>query len=202
VVWGFEGAEARIAAVSVDVVFETHSWSVDNDRGVASGWLDGPLSERGRLLAAELGDRRRSDDFACVFTSDLRRAVETAEIAFAGTDTPIIEEWRLRECNYGALNGVPRARMDVEGPSRIDDRHPDGESWQEAILRVEAFLRDLMVTREGERVLIIGHMSAWYALEHLVNGIPLSEVWQMAFRWREGWSYRLSPPPDSPHLPR
>ena len=184
--------------MSVDVVFETHSWSVDNDRGVVTGWLDGALTERGRLLAAELGGRRRSDGLACVYTSDLGRAVETAEIAFAGTGIPIIQEWRLRECNYGELNGVTRARMDAEGPTRIDEPHPGGESWREAILRVEGFLRELAATPGGQRVLLIGHMATWYALEHFVHGRPLADVWQAKFRWREGWSYRLSPPPHSP----
>ncbi|MGH3547501.1 MAG: hypothetical protein ACRDQU_05150 [Pseudonocardiaceae bacterium] len=37
------------------IVFETHSWSEDNDRGVGTGWLPGRLSERGRELARELG---------------------------------------------------------------------------------------------------------------------------------------------------
>jgi 2,3-bisphosphoglycerate-dependent phosphoglycerate mutase len=184
--------------LSVDVVFETHSLSVDNERDVVTGWLDGALSERGTLLAAELGERRRSEGFTCVYTSDLGRAVETAEIAFAGTDIPIIEEWRFRECNYGALNGVTRARMDVEGPSRIDERHPGGESWHDAVLRVEGFLRELAVTRERERVLLIGHMAGWYALEHFVHGLPLADLWQAKFRWQGGWSYRLSVPPDSP----
>ncbi len=187
--------------VGVDVVFETHSWSVDNDRGVATGWLDGTLSEKGRILAAELGDRRRSDGLARVFTSDLGRAVETAAIAFAGSAIPVIQEWRLRECNYGTLNGVSRARMDVQWPSRIDEPHPHGESWQEAILRVEGFLRELARTRDGERVLIIGHMATWYALEHVVHGTTLKDVWHSDFRWREGWSYFLLPPPHPPDLP-
>ncbi|MBA2359285.1 MAG: histidine phosphatase family protein, partial [Actinobacteria bacterium] len=64
--------------MSVEIVFETHSISTDNERGIATGWLPGLLSERGRTLAAELGERRRDDGIAAVFTSDLRRAVETA----------------------------------------------------------------------------------------------------------------------------
>jgi len=55
----------------------------DNDRGVATGWLPGRLSARCRLLARELGQRRSADGLAAVFTSDLRRAVQTAEVAFA-----------------------------------------------------------------------------------------------------------------------
>ena len=184
--------------MGVDVVFETHSWSVDNDRGVATGWLDGALSPRGRVLAAELGQRRRSDGLERVFTSDLGRAVETAEIAFGGTGIPVIQEWRLRECDYGTLNGVCRARTDVGWPSRIDEPHPDGESWQEAVLRVEGFLRELALTREGERVLIIGHMATWYALEHVVHGTALVELWQSDFRWREGWAYVLPSPSGPP----
>ncbi|WP_432990951.1 histidine phosphatase family protein [Dactylosporangium sp. CA-233914] len=48
---------------------------------MASGWLPGQLSSRGRGLAAELG-RRRKGAVDVVLTSDLRRAVETAELAF------------------------------------------------------------------------------------------------------------------------
>lgn len=44
------------------------------------------LCVRGRANAAEMGRRRRDDGIAAVFTSDLRRAAETAEIAFGDTD--------------------------------------------------------------------------------------------------------------------
>ena len=74
--------------MAVEVVFETHSLTEDNERGVATGWLEGRLSERGRRLAAELGERRRPEVPAAVFVSDLARAVETAEIAFGGTAIP------------------------------------------------------------------------------------------------------------------
>jgi broad specificity phosphatase PhoE len=62
-----------------EIVFETHSISTDNEAGIATGWLDGRLSESGRHHAAELGARRRSERVDAVHTSDLRRAVETAE---------------------------------------------------------------------------------------------------------------------------
>ena len=88
--------------MSVEIVFETHSISVDNERGVATGWLPGRLSEKGRALARELGERRRDDNISAVFSSDLARAIETAEIAFAGVGIPIVRDWRLRECNYGS----------------------------------------------------------------------------------------------------
>ena len=110
--------------MSVEVVFETHSLSVDNERGIATGWLPGSLSETGQRLARELGERRRADDIDVVFTSDLHRAVETAQIAFLGVAIRIYPDARLRECNYGAMNGMPASRLAAERPLRIDRPFP------------------------------------------------------------------------------
>jgi 2,3-bisphosphoglycerate-dependent phosphoglycerate mutase len=174
--------------MAVEVVYETHSITVDNETGHATGWLPGELSEAGREAAAGLGARRRDDGLAAVYTSDLRRAVDTAEIAFAGSALPIIREPRLRECNYGALNGRLRDEVHAYG---VDDRYPDGETWREAIERVRGFLAELASTRDGERVLVIGHMSAWYALESLTKHLPPEDVLGTRMDWQEGWEYRL-----------
>ncbi|TMK80403.1 MAG: histidine phosphatase family protein [Actinobacteria bacterium] len=96
----------------IEVVFETHSMTIDNETGIATGWLPGRLSETGRGLARSLGERRRDDGLAVVFTSDLARALETAEIAFGSSGIPVREDWRLRECNYGELNGRRVAEID------------------------------------------------------------------------------------------
>jgi 2,3-bisphosphoglycerate-dependent phosphoglycerate mutase len=183
-----------VKVVAVDLIFETHALSEDNELERATGWLDGKLSDRGRGLARELGDRRRSDGIAIVYASDLGRAVETAEIAFADTDMPIIREKRLRECNYGLLNGVPRAQLDADGPDSLDERFPEGESWREAVQRVDAFLHELTRERDGDRVLMIGHMATWYALEGAANGKRLDDLFYAPFEWQEGWEYSLAVP--------
>ncbi len=154
-------------------MFETHSWSEDNDRRVATGWLPCRLSPRGRNLAEELGDRRRNDGLAAVLVSDLRRATETAEIAFAATSVPVLHDWRLQECDYGEMNGQLAA--EVRGAVRhVRDRYPGGESWADAIERVGGVVADIPKRWVGQRVLVIGHMSAYWALEHYVRGVPLS----------------------------
>jgi broad specificity phosphatase PhoE len=178
--------------MSVEVVFETHSTSVDNERGIATGWLEGELSETGRAQAGQLGARRRDDGFTVVFTSDLHRAVETAEIAFADSSIPVVSDRRLRECNYGVLNGMPRAQLESERPHRIDEPYPDGESWRQAVERVAGFLDELARTHDGQRVLVIGHVATRWALDHVVNGIPLEALVEAPFSWREGWEYELS----------
>ena len=68
--------------MTLELVVETHSTSIDNERGVATGSLDGELSERGRAQARALGERRSDDGIAAVFSSDLGRAVETVRVAF------------------------------------------------------------------------------------------------------------------------
>ena len=173
-----------------EIVFETHSWSEDNDRGIATGWLPGRLSRRGRALAAELGDRRRTDGIATVFASDLRRAVETAEIAFGGSGIPILHDWRLRECDYGSGNGMPAADLHRTRADHLDRPYPGGESWRQAIERVGRFLADLPTRWQGRRILVIGHVATRWAFDHLLDGVPLEDLIDGDFAWREGWEYR------------
>jgi len=177
--------------MSTEIVFETHSWSEDNDRGVATGWLPGRLSARGRELAAELGVRRRDDRLAVVLCSDLRRAAETAEIAFCGTDVPVLRDWRLRECDYGRLNGHPAAEVQEHRETRLDLPYPGGESWRQAVTRAGGVLPDIAGRWDGRRVLIIGHVATRWALDHMIDGVPLEELSRADFGWREGWEYQL-----------
>jgi broad specificity phosphatase PhoE len=176
---------------SVEIVYETHSISVDNERGVATGWLDGELSEAGRKLALELGARRRDDGIAVVYSSDLGRAVETAELAFGGSGIPIRLDARLRECNYGELNGMPSARLAEEVPRRIETPYPGGESYRDVAGRVRAFLDDLLPQHDGERVLLVSHAAPRWALQHLLEGVPLAEAATAPFAWQPGWEYVL-----------
>ncbi len=176
--------------MSTQLVFETHSTSVDNERGIATGWLPGELSELGREQALLLGQRRRNDGIELVVTSDLRRAVETAELAFARSTIPVRHDHRLRECNYGDWNGMPRARLEAERPRRIDVPFPGGESWREAVQRHAGFLDELAA--EGkQRVLLIGHVATRWSLDHLLNGVALEQLAAEEFAWRQGWEYRL-----------
>ena len=179
----------------VRLVFETHSLTVDNELGIATGWLGGALSARGRALAQELGERRRDNGIYAVFASDLARAVETAEIAFSATDIPVLLDWRLRELDYGELNGAPADAIATERARRVDLPFPGGESYHGAVARVASFLEDVRDGCAGERILLIGHTATRWALDHLLDGRPLEQVVTAPFDWREGWEYDLDPSP-------
>jgi broad specificity phosphatase PhoE len=175
----------------IEIVYETHSMTTDNEQGIATGWLPGRLSEAGRGHARALGERRRNDGLAAVFASDLTRAVETAEIAFAGSGLEVRLDPRLRECNYGELNGRPVAEIDVERLHRIDEPFPGGESYRDVVDRTQSFLDELSPEFDGSRVLLIAHSANRWALEHLVLGTALDDLVAAPFEWREGWIYPL-----------
>jgi broad specificity phosphatase PhoE len=176
--------------MTIRIVFETHSISEDNERGIATGWQHGRLSDRGRSLAKELGERRRNDAIEAIFVSDLRRAIETAEIAFAGTPTPIYHDWRLRECDYGEWNG--RSRDELARREHLDHAYPGGESWRGATQRVGRFLDDLCLRWTSSRILVIGHVATRWGLEHYLNGVSLEELVSQRFDWQTGWEYTLT----------
>src|SRR6478752_4694203 len=126
--------------MAIEIVYETHSLTEDNERGRATGWLSGCLSASGRANAHELGARRRDDGIDAVFTSDLARAVETATIAFGDSSIPVLYDWRLRECDFGDRNGMPVEELHPMRFAHLDVPYPNGESWREAIARVGRFL--------------------------------------------------------------
>lgn len=177
--------------MSVSVVYETHATSEDNDAGIATGWLGGRLSALGRAQAIELGERRRHDGIEAVFTSDLHRAIETAAIAFDGSGIPVRVDWRLRECDYGELNGMPRAQLEANRVPRSDEPFPGGESLRDAVRRVDRFLDELAATHDGRRVLLIDHIATRWALEVRVHGRFLDELAGVEFAWQPGWEYTL-----------
>jgi 2,3-bisphosphoglycerate-dependent phosphoglycerate mutase len=177
--------------VSLSIVFETHSLTEDNERGIATGWLPGKLSARGRMLARELGDRRLHDRIAAVFPSDLARAVETATIAFGGTGIPILPDARLREIDYGDWNGCPVARLQDTRAAYITTPYPDGQSFNEVVEDVDLFLAELAAAWDGKRVLIIGHTATRWALDKLLHGVPLEQSVDAPFNWKPGWEYVL-----------
>ena len=58
--------------MSIEIVYETHALTEDNERGIATGWLPGRLSVRGRDNAVQMGQRRRDDRISAVFSSKRR----------------------------------------------------------------------------------------------------------------------------------
>lgn len=177
--------------MAIEIIYETHAISTDNEAGIATGWLPGQLSEQGRTLAVELGERYRNQPIDAVFVSDLTRAIQTAEIAFGDSGIPIQQDTRLRECNYGRLNGMPVERIAAERSRRIDEPFPEGQRYRQVVDQTRDFLRDLAADWDGSRIVIVAHSANRWALQHLFDGAALEDLVDAPFNWQPGWQFTL-----------
>jgi alpha-ribazole phosphatase/probable phosphoglycerate mutase len=103
----------------------------------------------------------------------------------------VLHDWRLRECDYGELNGMPVAQMHAGRRDHLDVPYPGGESWRQAVARAERFLADVPSRWDGRRIVVIGHVATRWALDHALRGVPVEELMAEDFGWRPGWSYVL-----------
>jgi len=174
----------------MDIIFEAHATTQDNESAQASGWFDVPLSEVGERQAKELGIRRGGENFDAIFCSDLQRSYRTAELAF-GERFPIIRDARLRECNYGELNQAAKRLVEGMKPAHIAVSYPGGESWQQAAARVGEFLEELRTRDDLKRVLMVGHRATQYGLEWYLHHVPVADIALAPWHWQPGWRYEL-----------
>jgi broad specificity phosphatase PhoE len=173
--------------------YATHSTSVDNEAGIASGHADVPLSAEGERQARALGERFATIPLDLVVCSDLERSWRTAEIAFAGGEVEIRRDPRLREIDYGDMTQAPRALVDAQRASRIERAFHGGESYRQAVERHRLLLRDLADEVPDGAILLIGHGATQAALEHLCKGVPLTEAVVNRDAWQPYWTYHYDP---------
>lgn len=172
------------------IIFESHSTSVDNELGIASGHLNSPLSEKGILQAQDLGTRYQDEAIEVVYCSDLIRSWETAKTAFVKKNIKIIEDSRLREWNYGKYNGALASEVEKLKKHYIHQPFPDGESLMMALNRMDGLLDTICDRMTFKKpVLIIGHRAVFYALEHRFNNCPLEELVARTWSWQPGLRY-------------
>ncbi|HEX8762955.1 MAG TPA: histidine phosphatase family protein [Candidatus Saccharimonadales bacterium] len=167
------------------VIFETHSTAIDNQAKLAAGWYDVALSDLGEQQAKDLGLRRKDQHFDTIFCSDLQRSYRTAEIAF-GNKFPIIQDARLRECNYGKLNRVPKAEVEAMREACLHTPFPGGESYEGTPKRMKEFLEDLLKNYDGKTLLIIGHRATQYGLDQWTEGMSLKDAVLGPWQWQPG----------------
>ena len=180
----------------MQIVYSTHATSTDNVAGIASGHADPDLAPRGIEDCAERRARWAQRHFDLVVASDLLRSRRTAELVFEGRDTPLRIDPRLRECDYGDLNGAPRAEIDAIRAGRVTEPYPGGESYEDVAIRTRSMLDDLAREHPDGTVLLIGHHAQRVVLPHLANGAPLEVALAETMEndwWQPEWEYTYRP---------
>jgi 2,3-bisphosphoglycerate-dependent phosphoglycerate mutase len=144
-----------------------------NREGRWQGWADPPLNEAGREQARTLAEQLRTTPFDAVYSSDLRRAHETAVIVAAPHEVPVITDPGLREIDIGSWSGLTRAEVEQRFP---DGERPDGETREQHLRRVLATVEGIARAHAGARLLIVSHGGTMRALRWQASDEPYHPI--------------------------
>lgn len=165
-----------------------HGETTWNAERRVQGHTDVPLHDGGREQAFRTGQRLADTRFAAVYSSDLIRARETAEIIVAASNTgpyEIVYDERLREVSFGELEGKTWTEMDegvraVQHERSLDFAPPGGESYRQMLDRLGAFAGMIKERHANDDVLVIGHGAAFRALAVRLLDLPDETFWSLS----------------------
>ena len=145
------------------------------------GHADPPLNETGREQAHALAAELTSEGIELVYTSDLARAVETAEIVAARLGADVRSMRDLREIDVGEWQGLTWQEIEeryLDGARSWRARGygwETGETYEELGDRVVAALRRIASDHPEERVLVVGHGGTIRATRAFIEGLSVPE---------------------------
>lgn len=174
----------------IKIIYYVHGTTKDNINKVCSGWKDVDLSARGIEEASSLSSKT-SYRFDILFSSDLKRAIKSANLAWTNMD--VIQDKRLRECNYGDYDGLSKKMINYE--EHIDIPFPNGESLKDVERRMKDFLYYLKNNYDNKIVGIVAHRAPQLALDVILKKKSWQEAinddWRKTGNWQPGWVYEI-----------
>jgi broad specificity phosphatase PhoE len=145
------------------------------------GHSDRPLTDLGREQAQALGELVAAENVEAVYSSPLKRALETALIVAARSGLEVVEDEDLCEVDTGSWSGLSRAEVQERFPEGFDRwtsggaGWEDGESYEEMAERVLAAVNRIAAAHPGGRVLIVSHGGPIRAIQGAANGMDIDE---------------------------
>lgn len=144
------------------------------------------LNETGRTQVLAMGDEVRDANLSAVYSSDLPRARQTAELIANPLGLPITLEPRLREIDLGVWEGMRLDEIETKYSRELDERArdafharaPKGESLQDVAQRVLSAMDDIARKHPGESVLIVSHGISLAVIICRAEGFPTEDVYQ------------------------
>ena len=172
------------------IIYYVHGTTYDNASKRCSGWKQVELNDLGREQAQNLG-KNTPYKFDVLFSSDLIRAIDSSNIAFP--DVEKHQDKRLRECNYGELDGEDKKLVVYE--EHVDEPFPNGESLKDVEVRIRDFLKYINDNYKGKTIGIMAHRAPQLAIEVITKHISWEEAnahdWRKTGDWKPGWEYTL-----------
>ncbi|MEW6568066.1 MAG: histidine phosphatase family protein [Chloroflexota bacterium] len=159
-------------------------WNVE---GRYQGQSDVPLSEAGRQQARRLAVELRDVPLSAIYSSDLARARETAQMVAEASGAPLRLDARLREVNQGEWEGrlfddIRHDYADLLQRRRQDPLHvapPGGETVLELRSRLIPAVEDIVQAHPRANVALVSHGLALAVIKASLNGVPIERVWDL-----------------------
>jgi len=176
--------------MAVKVTYFVHGTTRDNIEHKSTGWLPGELSQKGINQSIILKEQIDVKQFDIVFCSDLKRAIDSAKYTFEGIKK-IVQDERLRECNYGDFNGQDSNLVKYE--EHITEKFPNGECLLDVESRIKDFCNYLLENYNDKHIAIVAHKAPQLAFQILTQGKTWEDVidqdWRKTKSWQPGWEY-------------
>lgn len=143
------------------------------------GHADRPLTDRGREQARALAERLRDVELDAVYSSDLTRARDTAEIVAAEHGLPVHELAALREVDVGAWAGLTRAEAEHRFPDAYrrwvsgGEGWDDGETYEQVTERAVGAVKAIADAHPGRRILVVAHGGTIRAVHAAALGVDV-----------------------------
>jgi len=163
------------------LIITRHGETNSNKQKILQGWKDTELNEDGIKQAKNLANRLKNVKIDIIYTSDLKRALNTAEEIHKFHECPLIKDTRLREKNFGEWNGIKtsEAKWDTLEGDILSNKTPDGESFIDVRNRVEDFYNDIKEKHKEDTVLVVGHGGSTLLLINVLQGEPIKNFLDM-----------------------
>jgi broad specificity phosphatase PhoE len=173
-------AAARLAAVTT-VLLARHGETDWNREQRWQGHADPGLNENGRRQAEELAARLADVELAAVYSSDLARALETAEVIARAKGVDVVADPRLREIDVGEWSGLTTDEIERDFPTGFARHSAGGDGWEQGEThaamsdRVVAAIARIAADHGSEQVLCVLHGGPIRALLAHADGVALRE---------------------------
>ena len=172
-------------AATTHVLLIRHGQSRGNAEGRFGGHTDTPLSARGRRQAEALAKALVGEKFTAIYSSDLKRAVQTAESLARVTRAKLITSDAFRERSVGVMEGLTFEEAAAQHPEQYaallhrDFEHVllGGESYRQTLDRASKKLDEIIEKHKGGRIAVFTHTGAICILSlHLMGALDSPEL--------------------------
>jgi len=151
------------------------------------GYSNIGMSEAGYRQVEKLGEHLAKEKIDAVYSSDLKRAMDTAQVICSGRGMEIVACPELRECNYGDCEGLTFQEIGTNYPDvaqkcinfTLKLEFPEGECFEGFIERTSGFLDRLDEHAASDTILIASHNGPLKVLVLRLLGIEMEHWWQI-----------------------